>query len=123
VPMSPDNSGLRDQKPPRLTHEARRLQASVTGGRAASLGPSLFQHSTFHGTLGGNTIKYDAGSVVASESIADFEDFLSRLKTLNPGVDVTSFPTGWPSTKAPEARHERGSFRCLCSRSSTGSCG
>jgi hypothetical protein len=32
------------------------------------------------------TVKYNGGSVVASESIDDFEDFLNRLKTLNPGL-------------------------------------
>src|SRR4051812_4499710 len=46
------------------------------------------------------TIKYRDGSVVVPDAIAHFDDFLERLKTLNPGVGVTNFPTRWPSTKA-----------------------
>jgi hypothetical protein len=42
-------------------------------------------------------VKYNGGSVVVRASIADFADFLTRLKTLNPAVDLTSFPADtWP---------------------------
>lgn len=37
-----------------------------------------------------------------SSSMTGFADFLSRLKTLNPAVDLTSFPAdAWPGLGGP----------------------
>ena len=38
------------------------------------------------------TIHYQSGKVRVSERMTDFSDFLARLKTLNPVVELTGFP-------------------------------
>jgi hypothetical protein len=47
-------------------------------------------------------IHYHGGSLPARQGMAGFPDFLARLKTLNPAVDLTSFPAAaWPGLGAP----------------------
>jgi len=51
------------------------------------------------------TIRYSGGTLQVSERMTDFHDFLTRLKTVHPGVDLTSFPAKtWPGLggKTPE---------------------
>jgi hypothetical protein len=43
------------------------------------------------------TIRYHGGKLHVSEQMAGFYDFLTRLKTLNPAVDLSSFPADWPA--------------------------
>jgi hypothetical protein len=53
-------------------------------------------------------INYDGGYLPVTTGMTDFADFLVRLKTLNPAVDLTSFPPdAWPGLGAP-ASDERG---------------
>ena len=48
------------------------------------------------------TIRYQGGKLHVSERIAGFDDFLAYLKTLNPAVDLTSFPAdAWPGLHTP----------------------
>lgn len=48
------------------------------------------------------TIRYQGGKLHVSERIAGFADFLAYLKTLNPAVDLTSFPAdAWPDLHTP----------------------
>jgi hypothetical protein len=48
-----------------------------------------------------HTIHYQGGKIRVAERMTGFPDFLSRLKTLNPAVDLTSFPAGaWPDLGA-----------------------
>ena len=42
------------------------------------------------------SIRYEGGKLHVDKRMADFADFLSRLKALNPAVDLTTFPEGWP---------------------------
>ena len=43
------------------------------------------------------TIRYQGGKLVVAERMTDFLDFLTRLKALNPAVDLTTFPPrSWP---------------------------
>jgi hypothetical protein len=47
-------------------------------------------------------IYYQGGSVPVERGMTDFPDFLSRLKALNPTVDLTSFPSyAWPGLRTP----------------------
>lgn len=53
-------------------------------------------------------IHYDGGYLPVTAGMAGFADFLARLKTLNPAVDLSSFPPdAWPGLRAP-ASDERG---------------
>ena len=47
------------------------------------------------------TIKYRGGSLQVDREMTDFADFLTRLKALNPALDLSSFPPSWPT---PEER-------------------
>jgi hypothetical protein len=48
------------------------------------------------------TIHYHGGHLPVTNGMTGFPDFLARLKTLNPGVDVTSFPPDrWPGLGGP----------------------
>jgi hypothetical protein len=48
------------------------------------------------------TIRYQGGKLHVSERIAGFADFLARLKTLNPAVDLIGFPAdAWPDLHTP----------------------
>jgi hypothetical protein len=38
------------------------------------------------------TIQFDGGKVDVHRGMSDFRDFLERLKTLNPAVDLSTFP-------------------------------
>jgi hypothetical protein len=43
------------------------------------------------------TIRYEGGKLHVDKRMSDFPDFLTRLKGLNPAVDLTSFPAEvWP---------------------------
>jgi hypothetical protein len=43
------------------------------------------------------TIYYEGGKLRVPERMTDFSDFLTRLKALNPAVDLTTFPPdAWP---------------------------
>lgn len=47
-------------------------------------------------------ISYQGGSVPVDSAMTGFADFLRRLKTLNPAVDLTSFPAkAWPDLHQP----------------------
>jgi hypothetical protein len=49
------------------------------------------------------TIRFVTGKAVVSDRMADFDDFLTRLKSLNPTADLRSFPARrWPGLNAPE---------------------
>jgi hypothetical protein len=53
-------------------------------------------------------IHYQGGYLPVTTAMTGFPDFLARLKTLNPAVDLTSFPPdAWPGLGAP-ATDERG---------------
>lgn len=41
------------------------------------------------------TIRYRGGKLDVTSGMADFSDFLARLKTMNPAVDLSSFPADW----------------------------
>ncbi len=48
-------------------------------------------------------IRYQGGKLSVDERMTDFRDFLIRLKTLNPAVDLSSFPAGaWPGLATPD---------------------
>ena len=51
------------------------------------------------------TIHYRGGKLHVAERMTGFRDFLTRLKTLNPAVDLTSFPAllvdAWPGAGRP----------------------
>lgn len=52
------------------------------------------------------SIRYQGGSVPIERGMLEFADFLARLQTLNPAVDLTGFPAdalpaGVPKTKEP----------------------
>jgi hypothetical protein len=57
------------------------------------------------------TISYQGRNLAVSERMTDFLDFLTHLKTLNPAVDLTSFPAlladARPGLGAPGATHDR----------------
>jgi hypothetical protein len=54
------------------------------------------------------TIHYHGGHLPVTNGMTGFPDFLARLKTLNPSVDLTSFPADrWPGLGTP-ATGERG---------------
>jgi hypothetical protein len=54
------------------------------------------------------SISYHGGSVPVTSTMTRFPDFLSRLKTLNPAVDMTSFPSKtWPDLHPPTIRGGR----------------
>ncbi len=56
------------------------------------------------------TIHYAGGRLDVATRMTGFPDFLSRLRTLNPTVDLTSFPAdAWPDLGIPAAE-ERGTF-------------
>jgi hypothetical protein len=43
------------------------------------------------------TIRFLGGKLGVSERMTNFQDFVTRLKTLHPAVDLTTFPAdGWP---------------------------
>ena len=47
-------------------------------------------------------IHYRSGKLRVGPRMTGFADFLTRLKTLNPAVDLTSFPAGaWPGLGQP----------------------
>ena len=49
-------------------------------------------------------IRFIDGKASVSDRMADFSDFLARLKSLNPAVDLRSFPARrWPELNIPEA--------------------
>ena len=48
------------------------------------------------------TIHSTSGKLDVEKEMTGFADFLTRLKTLNPAVDLASFPTGaWPGLGQP----------------------
>ncbi len=48
------------------------------------------------------TIRHQGGKLAVNEEMTAFADFLSRLKALNPAVDLTSFPADtWPGLGGP----------------------
>jgi hypothetical protein len=47
-------------------------------------------------------IVYHGGSVPLDSTMTGLADFLSRLKTLNPAVDLSSFPGDWPGLGRPK---------------------
>jgi hypothetical protein len=47
------------------------------------------------------TIKYRDGSLQVGEEMTGFADFLTRLRALNPALDLSSFPPSWPTPVAP----------------------
>ena len=48
------------------------------------------------------TIRYQGGKLDVAERMTDFPDFLTRLKALNPVVDLTTFPShSWPGLSGP----------------------
>lgn len=57
------------------------------------------------------TISYQGGKLAVSDRMTDFLDFLTRLKTLNPAVDLSSFPAllavARPDLGAPGATEDR----------------
>ena len=54
------------------------------------------------------TIHYRSGKLDVGKEMTGFADFLTRLKTLNPAVDLASFPAdAWPGLGQPATR-ERG---------------
>jgi hypothetical protein len=56
------------------------------------------------------TIHYRSGKLGVSKQMTSFADFLTRLKTLNPAVDLSSFPAGaWPGLGQP-ATEKRGTL-------------
>jgi hypothetical protein len=56
-------------------------------------------------------ICYQGGSVPVTKRMTDFPDFLARLKTLNPAVDLSSFPPdAWPGFGRPEGEERRTSI-------------
>jgi hypothetical protein len=62
------------------------------------------------------TIHYQGGRLAVTERMTGFADFLARLKTLNPAVDVSSFPANaWPDlgTSGTEERGTSVSRRIL----------
>jgi hypothetical protein len=57
------------------------------------------------------TIHYRSGKLDVSNRMTAFADFLTGLKTLNPAVDLTSFPAeAWPGLGGQPATEERGTF-------------
>lgn len=44
------------------------------------------------------TIHYRDGSLDIDKEMTGFADFLTRLKALNPALDLSSFPSGWPTS-------------------------
>ena len=43
------------------------------------------------------SIRYEGGKLYVDERMTDFRDFLDRLRTLNPAVDLSTFPAdAWP---------------------------
>src|SRR5262249_8804189 len=45
-------------------------------------------------------IRYQGGSIPVNRAMTGFPDFVSRLETLNPAVDLTSFTTkSWPNLR------------------------
>lgn len=56
------------------------------------------------------TIHYRSGELDVGKRMTDFADFLTRLKGLNPAVDLTSFPAdAWPGV-GHRATEERGTL-------------
>ena len=54
------------------------------------------------------TIHYHGGKLAVTKQMPDFADFLIRLETLNPAVDLTSFPAdAWRGVGTPPTE-ERG---------------
>lgn len=52
------------------------------------------------------TIRFEGGKVLVGEETAGFHDFLTRLKMLNPAVDLSTFPPGdWPGLATPAEAH------------------
>lgn len=57
------------------------------------------------------TIHYRSGKLHVAKRMTGFADFLTRLKALNPAVDLTSFPADtWPGL-GPPATEKRGIVR------------
>jgi hypothetical protein len=56
------------------------------------------------------TIHYQSGKLDVGKQMTGFADFLTRLKTLNPAVDLNSFPSdAWPGLSQPMTK-ERGTL-------------
>ena len=56
------------------------------------------------------TIHYQSGKLDVGKQMTGFADFLTRLKTLNPSVDLNSFPSdAWPGLSHPITK-ERGTL-------------
>ncbi len=48
------------------------------------------------------SIRYQGGKLDVADRMTDFSDFLTRLKALNPAVDLTTFPPrSWPGLVGP----------------------
>jgi hypothetical protein len=45
------------------------------------------------------SIRYRDGSLHVAKGMTGFADFLIRLKALNPALDLSSFPSAWPTLK------------------------
>ena len=56
------------------------------------------------------TIHYQSGKLDVRKQMTGFADFLTRLRTLNPSVDLNSFPSdAWPGLSQPMTK-ERGTL-------------
>ena len=56
------------------------------------------------------TIHYQSGKLDVGKQMTGFADFLTRLKKLNPAVDLNSFPSdAWPGLSQPMTK-ERGTL-------------
>jgi hypothetical protein len=63
------------------------------------------------------TIHYRSGKLHVGKGMTGFGDFLSRLRTLNPAVELTGFPTNAWSALGQPATKERGTLLGLFIRS------
>jgi hypothetical protein len=48
------------------------------------------------------TIRFRGGKTWVSPLVEQFPDFLARLESLNPAVDLSSFPAAWPDREPAE---------------------
>jgi hypothetical protein len=62
------------------------------------------------------TIRYEGGKLHVDKRMSDLADFLTRLKALNPAVDLTTFPAeAWPDLGGRAAKTP-GSLRSFVQR-------
>jgi len=91
--------GLSDDGTCELVTPRRSIRVHVHEIRSVRYSPETDDSSESY------TIHYRDGSLHVAKGMTGFADFVTRLKALNPALDLSSFPPAWPTLE--ERRPER----------------